>query len=199
MDVLADPDGGLYAKPLIRQFSGLPYPDDPAYNQSGAKVMHIPDLDIHTVCTTFVSCLKVIKTWMDANPKAVPIPIMTEFKTADARGAALGGAKIVEWNDAKLLDSIDAEIRSVFGPKQLITPDDIRRNGHSLEESVLKFGWPNLDSARGRIFFLMDNGPVDKVRDKYIEGKENLEGRVLFTNAAPGDKDCAFQKVCLPP
>ncbi|KAK2608823.1 histone lysine methyltransferase Set9 [Conoideocrella luteorostrata] len=195
LDILADPEGGHYAKPLISKLGGFPYPDDPAYNQSGTKVMHIPDLDIHTVCTTFVSCLKIIKTWMDANPKAVPIPIMTEFKEADPLSAVLGGAKAIPWDDSKLLDGIDQEIRSVFDAKQLITPDDIRRPGLTLEESVLKFGWPNLDSARGRIFFLMDNGKDDKVNKKYIEGKTNLEGRVLFTNSAPGSAECAFQKL----
>lgn len=157
--------------------------------------MHIPDLDIHTVCTTFTSCLKVIKSFIDANPNTVPIPIMTEFKESDPRGAVLGGAKAVPWNDAKLLDGLDAEIRSVFGAKQLITPDDVRRPGMTLEQSVLKYGWPNLDSARGRVLFLMDNGPDDAVNKKYLEGKTNLEGRVLFTNSAPGKADCAFQKV----
>ncbi|KAG6008625.1 hypothetical protein E4U21_004265 [Claviceps maximensis] len=196
LDILADPHGGLYAKPLIRSLAGLPFPNDPAYNRSGIKVMHIPDLDINTVCTTFIDCLRVIKSWMDANPKALPISIITEFKMASPLAAALGGAPVVPWDDAKLLDGVDAEIRSVFvDPKQLITPDDIRRPGHTLEESVLKFGWPNLNSARGKIFFLMDNGREDKVNAKYREGRTNLEGRVLFTNSAPGNAECAFQKL----
>ncbi|KAG5993020.1 hypothetical protein E4U54_003491 [Claviceps lovelessii] len=195
LDILADPQGGLFAKPLIRQLANLPFPADPAYNRSGIKVMHVPDLDINTLCTTFVDCLRVIKTWMDAHPKALPLSIITEFKTAEALGAALGGAKVVPWDDAKLLDGVDAEIKSVFGPNQLLTPDDIRRRGYTLEQSVLRFGWPNLDSARGKIFFLMDNGREDKVSVKYSEGRANLEGRVLFTNSAPGNSDCAFQKL----
>lgn len=197
LDILADPNGGNYAKPLIRKLSNLPYNTGPEYNTTATKVMHIPDLDIHTVCTTFTSCLKIIKSFLDANPHVVPIPIMTEFKQSEALGASLGGAKPIPWADAKLLDGLDQEIRSVFSAKQLITPDDIRRPGMTLEESVLKYGWPNLDSARGRIFFLMDNGPDDDVNKKYLEGKTNLEGRVLFTNSAPGKADCAFQKVCL--
>ncbi|KND86761.1 hypothetical protein TOPH_08592 [Tolypocladium ophioglossoides CBS 100239] len=195
LDVLADPEGGNYAKPLISKTAGLRYPSDPAYKQPGIKVMHIPDLDIHTVCTTLVSCLRIIKAWMDAHPRAVPIPIMMELKTADKRNEALGGARVIAWDNAMLLDGLDREIRSVFPARQLITPDDVRREGISLEESVLKYGWPDIESARGRIFFLMDNGPLGPIRDTYRKGKKNLEGRVLFTNARPGDADCAFQKL----
>jgi hypothetical protein len=196
IDVLADPAGGNYAKPLIRTLSGLPQDDDPAWQQPGVKVLHIPDTDVHTVCKTLVACLGIIKGWMDENPRSVPLPIMMEFKTASTATAVLGGAKVIEWDDAELLDGLDGEIRSVFGPEQLLTPDDIRRGNLTLEQSVLEHGWPDLESARGRIFFLMDNGPDHPVRFKYNEGRPNLEGRVLFTNAAPGDSDCAFQKVC---
>jgi hypothetical protein len=195
IDVLADPEGGNYAAPLIRKLSNLSYPADPVWQKPGTKVLHVPDADIHAVCNTLVSCLQVIKKWLDAHPDSVPIPIMMEFKTADARTEAAGGARVIRWDNETLLAGLDAEIRSVFPPQQLITPDDLRRNGSTLEESVLSHGWPNLDSARGRIFFLMDNGPEHEVRYKYKEGRPNLEGRVLFTNSAPGQTDCAFQKV----
>ncbi|KAM0456100.1 hypothetical protein ACHAPV_007346 [Trichoderma viride] len=193
IDLLADPDGGMFSQPLIRRFAGLGVPNDPALKQKGTKVLHIPDVDYHTSCSTLVSCLRVIKGWMDAHPDSVPLPIMMEFKTAEKLGERLGGAKVVPWN-TELLDIVDEEIRSVFGASQLLTPDDVRRDGLTLEESILKHGWPDLDSARGRIFFLMDNGPVNDVRDAYIEGRASLEGRVLFTNSAPGQDDCAFQK-----
>jgi hypothetical protein len=198
IDVLADPEGGNYATPLIRELSGLPYPSDPVYQEAGIKVLHVPDVDIHTSCTTLVSCLEVIKGWMDQHPQSIPIPIMMELKTAEQRYVDAGGhAQIIAWDDAELLQGLDDEIRSVFEPEQLITPDDIRRGNKTLEESVLLYGWPDLDSARGRIFFLMDNGPDHVARYKYIEDRPNLEGRVLFTNAAVGDADCAFQKVDL--
>lgn len=142
-----------------------------------------------------MQCLSVIKGWMDDHNQAVPIPILLEFKTAEKIGGLIGGSKIVEWNSSELLDFVDSEIRSVFDAEQLIVPDDIRREGSSLEASILEHGWPDLDSARGKIFFLMDNGPVNKIRDTYRDGRPNLEGRVIFTNSAPGEADCAFQKV----
>ncbi|KAL7943407.1 hypothetical protein V8C42DRAFT_328944, partial [Trichoderma barbatum] len=194
LDLLADPDGGMYSEPLIRRLAGLGVPNDPALKKKGTKVLHIPDVDYHTTCSTLVSCLRIIKKWLDAHPDSVPLPIMMEFKTAEKLGERLGGAKVIPWN-TELLDIVDEEIRSVFDKSQLITPDDVRRDGLTLEESILKYGWPDLDSARGRILFLMDNGPVNDVRDAYIEGRPNLEGRVLFTSSAPGQGDCAFQKL----
>lgn len=196
LDVLADPIGGNYADPLImRRFAGSP-PMSPTYNESGIKVLHIPDLDIWTSCITLVSCLRIIKRWMDHHPEAVPLTVMMEPKTAGSLGEMQGGAKVIPWDNATLLDGLDDEIRRVFGPAQLITPDDIRREGDTLEGSVLGRGWPDLESARGRIMFLMDNALPDPIRDAYIDGRPNLEGRVLFTNAPIGDPDCAFQKVC---
>ena len=175
--------------------SDLPYDTDPVYKDPGTKVLHVPDADIHTVCHTLVSCLGIIKGWLDAHPGSIPIPIMMEFKVAEELSEAHGGAKIIPWDNEELLSGLDEEIRSVFPNEMLITPDDVRRDGLTLEESILKAGWPDLDSARGRIFFLMDNGPDHPVRHKYREDRPSLEGRVLFTNSAPGNPDCAFQKV----
>jgi hypothetical protein len=196
IDVLADPEGSNYAKPLIRKRSKLPYDKDPVWQDSGIKVLHVPDADIHSVCKTLISCLQIIKGWMDEHPDAVPIPIMMELKTAEQKHADKGGAKVIPWDRVELLDGLDEEIRSVFGPEQLLTPDDVRRfKNETLNDSILKYGWPDLDSARGRIFFLMDNGPTHIARTTYKTDRPNLEGRVLFTNANPGDTDCAFQKV----
>lgn len=155
--------------------------------------MHVPDLDVHTVCATLVECLHDVKKWVDDHPKAVPIPILLEFKTAESIGQIIGGSKKIDWDKADLLDSVDKEIRSVFGAGQLITPDDLRRAPASLEQSVLQFGWPDLSSAKGRVFFIMDND--NNVREVYRAGRANLEGRVIFTNSNPGKPDCAFQKL----
>jgi Phosphoinositide phospholipase C, Ca2+-dependent len=50
-------------------------------------------------------------------------------------------------------------------------------------------GWPTLEQARGKVVFLMDQRPVGPV---YLEGHPSLRGRVIFTNAKPGEPDCAF-------
>lgn len=156
--------------------------------------MHIPDVDYHSTCNTLVTCLQVVKKWLDANPNSIPIPILLEYSTAQDL-AAIVGAKVIKWNEG-LLDNVDAEIRSVFPPEQIITPDNIRQEGLTLEQSILQRGWPDLDSARGRVFFLMDNG--GDIRTAYTKNRPNLEGRISFTNAPQGSADCAFQKVAYP-
>ena len=60
--------------------------------------------------------------------------------------------------DAEAFHALDAEIRSVFPPEQLVTPDDVRRGLPTLEEAVLTQGWPTLRESRGKILFTLDNG-----------------------------------------
>ncbi|KAF4119372.1 hypothetical protein GMORB2_4891 [Geosmithia morbida] len=186
IDVLADPKGGNYAEPLVRSMSGLPYPTDPAWKEPGVKVLHVPGADVHTQCVTLISCLGIIKSWMDAHPLAVPIPIMMELKVADAEL----GSRPYAWDrdGGALLDELDDEIRSVFGEDQLLTPDSLRQTGRTLEQSVLERGWPDLDSARGRIFFLMDNGPDHVYRHAYKKGRPSLQGRL---NSPTSDEENA--------
>ncbi|KAK2012144.1 acid phosphatase [Colletotrichum eremochloae] len=195
LDLFADPAGGHYATPLIRKLANLSTTPDPDLLGPGTKVLHVADADYHTTCKALVGCLGAFQKWSAAHPDHVPIPFMIEFKTAEPAIAAAAGASPIPWNDTALLQVLDNEIRSVFAPGQLVVPDDLRRGNLTLEQSVLRHGWPDLESARGRVLFLMDNGPVHPVRDAYTDGRPNLEGRVLFTNSAPGNPDCAFQKL----
>jgi hypothetical protein len=192
LDLFGDPQGGLYANPLVRQAVGAGPLTDPAWAAPGIKVMHIADVDYETTCVQFVQCLQEVRGWSAANPEHVPLLIMLELKQSDSRIVAAGGVVAPPWNGAAL-DGLDAEIRSVFGDEQLITPDDVRRPGLTLEESVLRHGWPTLKDSRGKVAFLLDNDPGG-IRDAYRAGRPNLEGRVLFTNSRRGLQDAAFIK-----
>lgn len=192
LDLFPDPQGGLYDHPLVRQAVGAPPLADPAWQQPGIKVFHIADLDYRTTCIRFVSCLAQVRDWSATHPGHVPLLIMLELKQSDARAVAAGGVVAPPW-DAAALDALDAEIGSVFGKRRLVTPDDVRRPGLTLEESVLRHGWPKLEDARGKVAFLLDNDP-GPIRDAYRAGRPNLEGRVLFTNSRPGLADAAFIK-----
>ncbi|MEA2244878.1 MAG: hypothetical protein QOD24_4434 [Solirubrobacteraceae bacterium] len=192
LDLLPDPRGGLYAAPLVRRRLGLGPLPDPAWGRPGTKVLHIPDFDYDTTCVQLVTCLRQVQDWSRAHPEHVPIPIMLELKGSDDRAVALGGAAAPGW-DRGALDTLDAEIRSVFGAGEMITPDDVRRPGETLERSVLDHGWPRLRDSRGQVLFLLDNEP-GPIRDAYVAGRPNLEGRVVFTNSRPGLSDAAFVK-----
>ena len=85
---------------------------------------------------------------------------------------------------------LEKEIRSVFPRRELITPDNVRRPGKTLEQSVLRHGWPTLAASRGKVMFLMDNAGA--YRDSYIAGNPSLQRRILFTNSTPGQPDAAF-------
>jgi hypothetical protein len=169
LDVFADPDGTLW-RPL-----GTP----------GFKVLHIEQVDEGANCETFVGCLEEVEAWSDDNPAHMPIAVLVEIK--DTVEFA-GGSDPVPV-DAAGLDQLDDEIRSVFEPDQLITPDDVRGDRATLEEAVLDGGWPVIDDVRGRVMFLLDNK-----RDEYVAGHPSLEGRVAFAPSAPGQPDAAFIK-----
>lgn len=215
-DVYADRHGGLFADPLIRRRANFSDDDRRHYGlpadtmrRPGTKVLHIADADVGTICHTLEECLREVRAWSRAQRgRHVPIPILLEFKMTEGGMEDAGGAKAERWT-TEALDRVDAEIRSVFGHAELITPDDIRRQAQdasgrtdmTLEEAVLAFdrggGWPDLGSSWGKFFFVMDNEPTHpiQIRDPYrAGGRTNLEGRVIFTNSVPGQPDAAFMK-----
>jgi hypothetical protein len=154
----------------------------------GTKVLHVQDLDFETTCLTFVDCLQVVKSWSDANPGHLPLMILVEAKD-DVLGGIL--SMPIPWS-AALFDTLDADIRSVFPPDRLITPDDVRAGEATLEQAVLTKGWPTLGWSRGKVLFALDNGGAK--RTAYQQGHPSLEGRILFTDAPPGQPEAAFVK-----
>ena len=55
-----------------------------------------------------------------------------------------------------IFDALDAEIRSVFRPGEMITPDDVRGDAPTLNAAIRTKGWPTLGQARGKVVFLLD-------------------------------------------
>ncbi|HXJ35661.1 MAG TPA: phosphatidylinositol-specific phospholipase C1-like protein [Candidatus Eisenbacteria bacterium] len=193
LDVSYDPNGGLYADRIIMALFGLPTASGiPALDQPGFKVLHLNDIDFQSTCYTFVECLQQVKTWSDARPWHLPITILVEAKddpTPDPLG--IGFVTPLLFTPAAF-DALDAEIRSVFPPERIITPDLVRGSFATLEEAVLATGWPTLGEARGKVMFLLDNGGHYKA--DYLAGHPALAGRILFTDANPGDPDAGFSK-----
>jgi hypothetical protein len=190
LDVFLDPDGGMYYKPLLRDAAGVgPYDDD--MKKPGIKVLHVQDVDYASSCLSLIACLEQVKGWSDANPSHVPIAILLELKDDELEFGDFEFTKPKPWT-AAAMDTLDAEIRSVFSEDDMITPDDIRGSHTTLEEAVLADGWPTLGESRGQVLFLMDN--EGGYRTKYLTGHPTLEDRVLFTNGNPGQPDAAFVK-----
>lgn len=190
LDVFADPEGGRYANRAFNAFPGVGLPvasGEPALAEPGFKVLHIQDLDYASHCLTFVACLEQVRNWSLANPSHLPITVLVEVKADPLPDlgpllSVLGGntPAVPPEITTELLDALDAEVRSVFDPGHLITPDDVRGGAETLREAVTTDGWPTLAASRGRIMLALDNAGV--VRDRYVAGKPNLEGRVMFAD-----------------
>jgi hypothetical protein len=194
IDVFADSKGGLYAHPTgPAMVAAAHLPADPDFDPDGLmakpgfKVMHVQDIDYRSTCEPFIACLQQVRKWSHAHPNHIPIFILVETKQGKPRPPVQ--VVVPEPFTASTFDALDAEIRSVFPPSELIVPDDVRGNYDTLNEAVLAGNWPTLASARGKIIFLMDQRPVGPI---YLEGHPSLRGRVLFTNAQPGTPDAAF-------
>jgi hypothetical protein len=194
LDIYADSAGGRYAHPMgIDAVAAAGLPQDPDFdpqrlmNKPGFKVMHVQELDYRSTCQQLIACLKIVRAWSQAHKDHIPIFILLETKESELPPQY--HARSPEKFTSATFDALDAEIRSVFSPNDLIAPDQVRGKHATLEEAVLHNEWPTLAAARGKVVFLMDQRPVGPV---YLEGHPSLRGRIIFTNAEPGQPDCGF-------
>ncbi len=189
LDVVADPDGGRYAKPLTVFGGGTTFTPAiaAAMAKPGFKMIHMPDVDFRSSCVTFVACLKEIRAWSDAHRDHVPIMILINAK--DGQATIPGGVVPLAFTEP-LFDALDAEVRSVFGEDRLITPDQVRGKSATLREGVLATGWPKLAEARGKVFFALDESPA-KVA-VYRGQRASLEGRAMFVNTDEASPAAAY-------
>ncbi|MFE8585091.1 phosphatidylinositol-specific phospholipase C1-like protein [Sphingomonas sp. NCPPB 2930] len=178
IDIFADPEGGRFAHPagekLARAAGERTDFDEAAMMKPGFKVFHIPEVDYRS-CGTFKRCLGQIDAWSRAHPRH--LPIMVTINAAD-RPINKPGVTDPLPLTAPLLDALDGEIRDVLKPERIITPDDVRGNAATLREAVTTKGWPTLEQARGKIYFVLDT-PSD-VSDRYRAGHPSLKGRAIF-------------------
>jgi hypothetical protein len=194
IDIYNDSKGGKFAHPaIVKMVADAGLPADPDFDPNhemdkpGFKVMHVQDLDERVTCHTFVSCLITIRTWSKLHPRALPIFILVETK--EGKPKELPNAPDADIFTSQMFDVVDAEIHTVFKPNEMITPDEVRGKFPTLSDAIRHDGWPTLSTARGKVIFLLDQkhaGPV------YAAGHPSLKGRLIFTNAIPGEPDAAF-------
>lgn len=189
IDVVADPQGGLFAKPLTALGKGAALTPEfvAVMAKPGFKTLHMPDVDFRSSCLTFVACLREVRAWSDAHRDHAPILIMLNAKEGAA--SMPGGVTPLPLTEA-LFDALDAEIRAVFGDDRLITPDQVQGKAKTLRDGVLAGGWPKLAAARGKVFFALDEGP-EKVAI-YRGQRASLEGRAMFVNTDEASPAAAY-------
>lgn len=194
IDVYADTKGGRYAHPaILKMVAKAGLPADPVFDpqhvmdKPGFKVLHMQDIDVRSTCMTLIACLTDVRGWSKQHPQHLPIFILIETKEGKDRNVP--NAVVPEPFTAPVFDALDKEIRSVFTPDEMITPDDVRGSSATLLEAIHAGKWPTLAQARGKVIFLLDQRHVEPI---YTKGHPSLRGRVLFTNAQPGAPDAAF-------
>lgn len=190
LDVFHDPAGGRFKDPALPKAAasagrGTPY-DTTKMDHPGFKTMHIQDIDQRSHCPLFTDCLKIIAEWSHAHPTHTPLLILINAKQSDIE---LPGAMSPLAFTPAAFEALDAEIRSVFSEEQLIRPDDVRREGLTLRQSVTQQGWPSLEAAQGKVFFALDENPA--VVATYMRGKASLEGLAMFVNSVSPEADHA--------
>jgi hypothetical protein len=196
LDVYADPKGGLFATPSARKMLGALGKDagpDPGANgqldKPGLKVLHVPDIDFRSSAPTFVDGLKQIRAWSQANRHHVPILIQVEVKDVAIPGFP---TRPVHFGREEL-ETVDAEILSVFAKTEILTPDRVRGRFQTLPEAIRSQGWPALNQVRGLVMFALDNEGT--LRDRYVEGHAALRDRVMFVSVAPEHPAAAWFKL----
>jgi len=188
IDFVYDPEGGRYSTPLARKLAPNTTPYDlTPMAKPGMKVIHVPDIDYRVVCQPFVACLREVRAWSQAHPDHLPILIIFNLKQDQIK---VPGAVPLLPFDAKAMDAVDAEIRSVFKDSELITPDKVQGRHKTLREAVLAGGWPTLKAARGKVMFAMDESPP--VIAVYRGPRKSLEGRATFVNTDEASPAAAY-------
>lgn len=193
LDVATDPKGGRYATHRVLKVVNQPTRStDPNLYRPGIKVIHEPEIDWETTCSTLRICLAQVRRWSAAHPTHVPIAVLLELKEDKTPDPLRLGFVSARPFTAKDLDELDATIRTEIPPRMLYTPDELRGDAKTLPAAIRTKGWPTLAQSRGKVMFLMDN--QGSVRDLYLKGHRNLAGRVLFTSSKPGEPSAAFIK-----
>jgi hypothetical protein len=191
IDVLYDPDGGRFSKPKgidmlkAQGIEAKPY-DAKLMNDPGFKVLHVPDIDFRTHCSTFKVCLSDIRDWSRSHTDHLPIIITINPKSSGLDRP--GFAKVIPF-DAIVLDALDKEILEIFKTTELITPSQVKGRKKTLRQAIVINGWPDLAKARGKVLFVLDAGK--ELTELYLTGDEDY-ARPMFSNTDPENPHAAF-------
>jgi hypothetical protein len=163
------------------------------------RVYHILGGDPLSHCATLSACVGQLRAWSVAHAGHLPLFVLIE--TSDEVPRLLGCCDPDSDCDLAALGEdcwpghaarIDDAILAAWPRADIVTPDDVRGTRGTLREAVVRDGWPTVDAARGKAFFVINDGGA--VREEYRRGSGDLSGRVCFTSADPEADDAAFVK-----
>ena len=196
LDLYADPEGGLYRDPVGKKLLGadawdsrMDFDFDREMITPGIKIIHAPGFDYATTVPTLKLALEQIIAWSHEHPGHLPIFVLLELKESVVGPA---GVKPIAFDEDRL-DALDEEIRNVVPASMLVTPDHVRGDKESLRDAIAGIGWPQLDALCGKIIFALDN--TDGVRERYLQGHETLQGRILFVSVDESHPAAAWMKI----
>lgn len=194
LDVFHDPEGGYYSNPggldIIKASGGIPLPFDKEgkLKQPGLKVFHVQEIDFRSHQLLFKDALRELNDWSDKNSSHTPIII-----TINAKDSKIPQTRDPLVFDVDALENLDDEIRAIIPNEKLITPDLVRGKRNTLEDAILKDGWPALEDVKGRFLFVLDEG--DAKLNLYLKSFPQLRGAALFVNKQEGNSEAAFRIV----
>ena len=178
IDLYYDPEGGNFYNRLGNALVRKPIASwQPALQQPGMKVMHIPHLDYMTHYLTLIESLNAIQEWSNDHPDHFPISVMLELKEA----IPFNIPEVFNPFTENGKNAIAEEILSVFDEDQLITPNDLRTHS-TLYESIQANGWPTLAESRGKIMF-------------FVTGEDEIANVIFGANSNNNDNDNHIFKV----
>ena len=155
----------------------------PELNETGMKVLHVPDFDYETHHLTFVSALRAIATWSDAHPRHLPLFIQIESKASTVAEVLTNqGFTVAAPFDAAASTRWTARSCRCSPGRASSRPTSARSHA-TLDEAVTTQGWPLVEACRGRILLFMEGPAVQP----YLAGAPGLAGRLIFAQSMPGD------------
>ncbi len=160
LDVYYDPHGGYYAHPpgaLRKGYTSSPWSPTATrqMQQPGFKVMHSGGHRFPQQLPDLRRLPHDHPHWSHAHPRHVPIMLLINAKDGRSGPGAVTPLRFTE----AAFDALDAEIRTVLSPSDLITPDDVQGDYPTLRAAVRAGHWPTLGAARGKEFFVLDEDP----------------------------------------
>lgn len=129
---------------------------DVRYRKQTFILNHVPLVDNSSVAPNLALALEEINLYMTYNPNHMPIILIFEMKDdwmmLDPMLKPMDNDVLVQFNDL---------IKNVFGDK-LYSPNDLRIDNLSINDTIKTHGWPEISSLLGKIICVMHPSSINQ-------------------------------------